>query len=382
MLIYFTLINIFGISFLSKFSSVHFRYFLILNFNALTALYISIYSNYFYRENFSNYEEPLILVLSFTIFVPLFAFFLIKTINLKTQSVDTLRSQILRVTKKISSTFYIILIIYLAFYTSIAEKIINNSLIFRNLYQHLLENNYGFQLGVISNVGILVFCISLHRKNYAIAILTFITLLFLGKKHPLLFCLIIPAFYYVLTSRKVSLVKLIALFGLGITTLVIIAAFFANNYYGFLLQLSSSFDYFNNFVYFYNNYEFGSNSGEIYSTSYYRYLPRFIWEEKPYLYGAVLIHQALYPDEVALGFFPSVYEGYAVWLADFSYTGVALYGITYCVKLLFLCYKWNNDFVFPLISIGVLDPVLAITVATTLIIATVLDIRKLRIIKQ
>ena len=85
-----------------------------------------------------------------------------------------------------------------------------------------------------------------------------------------------------------------------------------------LTQLASTLDYVKNFDYFVMNFKFGYLEGSIFKSEFIRYIPRLLWSEKPELYGSVLIHKILYPTQIAVGYFPSTFEAYTKYLADFK----------------------------------------------------------------
>ncbi len=86
-----------------------------------------------------------------------------------------------------------------------------------------------------------------------------------------------------------------------------------------LEQLQSSFDYYLNFNVFIQNYELGADGGKIFLTSFYKWIPRFIWTDKPNVYGFLLIHDKIFYKEMLDNYFPSVFEEYAEPLADFGW---------------------------------------------------------------
>ena len=73
------------------------------------------------------------------------------------------------------------------------------------------------------------------------------------------------------------------------------------------------------------NFKFGYLEGSIFKSEFIRYIPRLLWSEKPELYGSVLIHKILYPTQIAVGYFPSTFEAYTKYLADFGIIGLAVF---------------------------------------------------------
>jgi hypothetical protein len=70
-------------------------------------------------------------------------------------------------------------------------------------------------------------------------------------------------------------------------------------------------------------------------TSFYKWIPRFIWTEKPTVYGFLLIHDKIFYKEMLDNYFPSVFEEYAEPLADF---GWYIAWVIICFKKVFLIF--------------------------------------------
>jgi hypothetical protein len=84
------------------------------------------------------------------------------------------------------------------------------------------------------------------------------------------------------------------------------------------------FDYYKNASMFYNDYlndRISLFHGEIALSSYYSYLPRAIWIEKPYSYGILLINEIYYPGQAELTNTPA-FGGYVEQFADFGFFSV------------------------------------------------------------
>ena len=64
--------------------------------------------------------------------------------------------------------------------------------------------------------------------------------------------------------------------------------------------------------------------GEISLSSWYKIIPRFLWEEKPKDFGFALLNYKIYPDYSANGYMPSF--GLAYTFADFGYLSIIISG--------------------------------------------------------
>ena len=164
---------------------------------------------------------------------------------------------------------------------------------------------------------------SLINKSYIYLIFYFLLLFFLGSKS----FLFLPLLLF-FTYRSIHLMKLPKLKNLIIfSSLILLLITFSAQLYNFLkgqdytsiiLQLASTFDYIGGFNYFIQNNGPGITEGQIAKTSYLSFIPRFLFENKPSIYGVSLMHAKLVPELVKLNFYPSFYEDFASYLADYG----------------------------------------------------------------
>ena len=221
---------------------------------------------------------------------------------------------------------------------------------FRSYYTNAVGANNTMLLLFTYTSGVLAFCLCLIKKQRVLTLVIFFCLLVLGKKHPILFCILLPIIWS-LIYRRLNISKLI-FFSIGAFVLLYVTAiiFADGRDIPFFLQMASTFDYMINFQYFLDTYTLGQNGGDIYLTGFYKYYPRYFWVEKPEIYGFLLIHSSIYANEVASGFFPSVFETYAIWLADFGYFGIIPYTIKSSLILFVVILKGlNRDYRFYII---------------------------------
>lgn len=194
----------------------------------------------------------------------------------------------------------------------------SRDLFFRDFYRYIIEFRLGLILTLTYTSGIFTFLYYVLNKKYLFSLFIFMFILLLGKKHPLVFMLILPFFFQIFTQKKTSILLLIS------PVIIIVAfgflgLFFGNVDISLIKQLSSSFDYYYNFNYFIKTYPLGFASGDIFLTSFYKFIPRIIWTSKPEVYGFLLIHSKIYYTEMVYNFYPSVFEEYAKYLADFGW---------------------------------------------------------------
>lgn len=125
--------------------------------------------------------------------------------------------------------------------------------------------------------------------------------------------------------------KLIFLMAISAVFFVVLFLFF-NNGLSFTLigSLDSILSYFDHYYYssmFYAdvlNSNFDFFNGEIFITSFYKYVPRAIFIDKPYVYGSVLLNEIYLPGLAELGHTPE-FAGQAAYYADFGLLGVLLF---------------------------------------------------------
>ncbi len=235
----------------------------------------------------------------------------------------------------LSKTFKLSKIVFLITSTIIIISILKSGFLFRDFYRYIIEMNLGFVFLLAYTSGLCLIFKYLLDKKYLRAIIILIFISVLGKKHPVVYAILIPFLYNLFTSNKIKLIHFI---------IPIFLVFFFSFYAIFLTdaleitvleQLQSSFDYYLNFNYFVKNYKLGIDEGRIFFTSFYKWIPRFIWTDKPNVYGFLLIHEKIFFKEMLENYFPSVFEEYAEPLADFGWY-VAWFII--CLKKFFLIF--------------------------------------------
>jgi len=95
-----------------------------------------------------------------------------------------------------------------------------------------------------------------------------------------------------------------------------------------ILAIAQYFDYYKNASDYYNaffNNEISLYEGEIFLSSFWSYVPRFLFPDKPFVYGITLINEFFYPGQAELTNTPG-FGGAVLEFADFGLIGVILYG--------------------------------------------------------
>jgi hypothetical protein len=65
--------------------------------------------------------------------------------------------------------------------------------------------------------------------------------------------------------------------------------------------------------------------GELYFSSYLKFIPRILWEGKPKQFGFAILNYAILPEQAAAGYMPSF--GLGTLFADFGFFGVVFFGV-------------------------------------------------------
>lgn len=115
------------------------------------------------------------------------------------------------------------------------------------------------------------------------------------------------------------------------------------------IQIASYFDYYaNSAMYFeaYSKDEIDLFYGKIWLTDFYKYVPREIYPDKPYVYGFLHVNEFFYPGQAEKTNTPA-FGGPMPAFADFGFIGVILFaifdfGLIFHTILLYLLYKNIN----------------------------------------
>ena len=242
---------------------------------------------------------------------------------------------------------------------------LSTGFIFRNLYRYIIETNLGFILTLTYTSGLSLFFYYMLKKKYLYSIVILIFLSTLGKKHPVIYALLIPYIYSLFKSPKLNFFHFIFP-----SLLVVFFAYFAifltdGLDISIVEQLGSSFDYYLNFNYFVQTYDLGVDKGNIFFSSFYKIIPRFIWQDKPTVYGFLLIHDKIFYNEMLIDYYPSVFEEFAEPMADFGwYLGWVIIVLKKLITYFFLFFKKINFNIRMLLMLSFLDLFFAIYIFT------------------
>lgn len=165
----------------------------------------------------------------------------------------------------------------------------------------------------------LFYLFSRKPKVFEMLMLIFIfsiMLYFLGKKQTIVLIWIVALVYYNFYVSPISTVMFLLVGLVGFTSVLGLISFTGG---GGALSSLQYFEYFNTTAWFISRFqEFGYYYGRVFITSFWILVPRALYPDKPYEYGASLIHQVLYPGMTEAGITP----GYLIWTPNFLDFGV------------------------------------------------------------
>jgi hypothetical protein len=312
--------------------------YMIFNFSSLMAIHLGLFLWAIAGANFSHTTLLLLIIFTFcSASVFILALYLIKPrINFKAFYLDRVHYFKNHIHENIR--FLVACLIFSVVFTYYQMYLSGN--FFREFYRSLVMENKMLYITLVSSLASILCIFFLLEKKYLYAFLMCLILVSLGKKNPLFIIFLLITVHYLVTRNEIFRPIMISL--ISVVSLVYLAMAHSNQSSSILSQLTSSLDYVYNFDYFVENFQFGSLQGAIFKSEFIRYIPRLLWSEKPELYGSVLIHETLYPAEIAIGYFPSTFEAYTKYLADFGIFGLVIFML---IKIItYMVFFWSRSF--------------------------------------
>ena len=148
---------------------------------------------------------------------------------------------------------------------------------------------------------------------------------FTGSKNAILTLGVVAVVYYNFLVRHIRVVPMIGLAVLGFTA--VLGLLVLQGAYTELLLSIAYFDYFGTTAHFLARFdEFGYYYGRAWLSSLWFFVPRGLYPDKPYEYGATLIHAVLFPGAAEQGHTPGFLSWTMAYL-DFGLIGVFLSGV-------------------------------------------------------
>lgn len=228
---------------------------------------------------------------------------------------------------------------------------------FREIYTYIITKS---NLGALYSLSmtLLLFCILYLVKNKKmIKGFIFSGILFFYGNKTIILKTFLSSIFIIEDKNKIKKIYII-LGVISVFIFLIIIHTMHYNQYGenkkIINILKSSiyyYDYYTNFTILtdkiYDN-TFEYKFGYLTINNFYKYIPRIIYENKPRIYGSLLIHQEIYPQYVKVGYFPSFYEPLAVIFSDFSFLGAFLGGFLLgnIKKMMYNLYKKTDNIIY------------------------------------
>lgn len=191
---------------------------------------------------------------------------------------------------------------------------------FRQFYHETRASNgmglYFYILGICLPLLVLV---SFIESNYKRAIVYFFLMVFLGKKQVFFTAALFCFAYLDLFSNK-PLSRGIGYLILFIMFMIIVQVLFSTADFPLLILVANYFDYYINLSHVLNwldehEYLF---YGRILLSSLWFFIPRVLYADKPVNYGGTLIHEQVFPAELAVGYTPGTFAQIIEPVADFG----------------------------------------------------------------
>jgi hypothetical protein len=175
-------------------------------------------------------------------------------------------------------------------------------------YQHYRDGFGAIWVLYILSISVLYYFVVLRKEINLKKILFFILLFFFTGSKALVLNVFISSFLvYIWLNKKISKTQIILIsFILAILMLKLFGQFGASQ--DFLTRASAYFDFMDQASKVFKDYDSGQlvhTNGEIFSSSFWSYIPRGIYPDKPYVYGPVILVEMYYPGMAATGHTPS-----------------------------------------------------------------------------
>lgn len=200
---------------------------------------------------------------------------------------------------------------------------------FRNFYETVVFSKFAsfFELSKLVLYFIIFFKL-INKQKFTIGFFLLFPLVFIyGSRFVILdfiiyLCVFLEQFKN-LGARKILVACLIGAFFIGGYTYLQLSA-----KYTIHEHLVSYFDIYRNQTLIINmlmNGDIDYYHGEIYFSSYLKYIPRILWEDKPKEFGFAILNYAVFPEHAAKGYMPSF--GLGSLFADFGFYSIIFTGV-------------------------------------------------------
>ncbi len=200
---------------------------------------------------------------------------------------------------------------------------------FRRFYETVVFSKYAsfFELSKLV-LYFTIFFKLINRQKFSLGFFILFPLVFFyGSRFVILDCIIYLCIF--LEQFKNLGVKSIITACLMGAILIVSYTYFQFSSRGNLTEhLTSYFDIYRNQSYVINKFIEGDLEyyyGKIYFSSYLKFIPRILWEDKPKEFGFAILNYAIFPESAAKGYMPSF--GLGTLFADFGIFSVVMTGM-------------------------------------------------------
>ena len=260
------------------------------------------------------------------------AYSILRRMNLKTNKLF-LKNRYSNNVKSHSSYFFLI-IFFVTLYALASSSF--------GVINWILNPRMGYQLHRVGSGHLYALCITFLSLSYVLRI----------TSNPVPVAIIWQSFFYLILSCFLGSKGLILSYFLsgviflwfvkwgGLNKMIFMGAPFVFLLMVFNLYLSygdgfemslilSYFDYYKNASMYYEDYLSGNLKlfyGDIFLSSFWEYIPRALFESKPFVYGVTHINEIYFPGAAEMTNTPA-FGGNVIQFADFGYIGLILFGI-------------------------------------------------------
>lgn len=200
---------------------------------------------------------------------------------------------------------------------------------FRAFYETVVFSEYAvfYELSKLVLYFVIFFKL-LNRQRFSFGVLILFPLVFFYGSRFVILDFIIYLCVFLEQFKDLSIRRIIAVCVVGAGAILLYTTFqFTSTKVSDLLI--SYFDIYRNQTYVINKLVSGEVDyfyGEIYFSSYLKFIPRILWEGKPKAFGFAILNYAIFPDEASKGYMPSFGLGTA--FADFGFLSIIFIGMT------------------------------------------------------
>lgn len=231
----------------------------------------------------------------------------------------------------ISRVFFLL---YIAVFLTLALKtggVLDWLLNIRNSYIDKRQGNGIYYAAAINFLSISYFFAGIASENWRTftfrSLFYFCAVYILGSKGFLLNFFI----FYLIIIWKLRQVPISWILSTALPTifLLLLINFFSNQETIELASIAQYFEYYPNAAMFYADYFSGALQlfdGQIFLSSFWEYVPRGLFPEKPYVYGILHVVEIYFPGGAESGNTPAIYGGVPQF-ADFGIIGVLIFAL-------------------------------------------------------